>query len=220
MVDVRMDQLCPGLPQRLHNEADEANLRETSDTIDTTVGLGHHTEISHQNTWDFSTLALSLSHMADTSRPSAFSWNCGKCKNTSEENIIYPHPVSLCPELIHEPVHPLLVQLQRLGRVGQVGAVDHVLENLDPVIEIVEHEDPVASDLLGLQHGLEVGQQLHVLAHVGGQHHVYHHLPDGDPLLVGQAAEDVTGGVLEQLEGHGQVMILQDSVVIVHQSQV
>ena len=105
--------------------------------------------------------------MADTSRPSAFSSTCGNCKNTSEENIIYPHPVSLCPELIHEPVHPLLVELQRLGRVGQVRAVDHVLENLDPVIEIVEHEDTVASDLLGLEHGLEVGQQLHVLAQLG-----------------------------------------------------
>ena len=77
---------------------------------------------------------------------------------------------------------------------------------LDPVVEIVQHEDPVASDLLCFQHGLEVGQQLHVLAHVSGQnlqaptnqrgarsvtkptmrsplrgrctHHVYHHLPD------------------------------------------
>lgn len=35
----------------------------------------HHPENLFHHTWDFSTLALSLSHMADTSRPSAFSWN-------------------------------------------------------------------------------------------------------------------------------------------------
>ena len=67
---------------------------------------------------------------------------------------------------------------------------------LNPVVEIVQHEDPVASDLLCLQHGLEVGQQLHVLAHVSGQHHVYHHLSHGDPLLVGQGRKNITFGVL------------------------
>ena len=89
----------------------------------------HHPENLFHHTWDFSTLALSLSHMADTSRPSAFSWN----GNVSALCIVAPltaHPVSLRPELVHEPVHPLLVQWQRLGRVGEVRAVDHVLENL------------------------------------------------------------------------------------------
>ena len=37
---------------------------------------------------------------------------------------------------------------------------------------------------------------------------------------MGEAAEDVAGGVLEQLEGHGQVVILEHSVIIVHQRQV
>ena len=42
----------------------------------------HHIIILCHHTWDFSTLALSLSHIADTSRPSAFSWNQGKCVST------------------------------------------------------------------------------------------------------------------------------------------
>ena len=44
------------------------HLRDSKVSSDTRVQ-----ETIHQNTWDFSTLALSLSHMADTSRPSAFS---------------------------------------------------------------------------------------------------------------------------------------------------
>ena len=59
-----------------------------------------------------------------------------------------------------------------------------------------------------------------MLAHVRGQHHVYHHLPHRHPLLVGQTREDVTGRVLEQLEGDRQVVVLQNSIIIVHQSKV
>ena len=91
---------------------------------------------------------------------------------------------------------------------------------LDPVIVVIQQQDAAASHLLGLHHGLEVGQQLHVLAHVRGQHHVYHHLPHRHPLLVGQTREDVAGRVLEQLEGDGQVVVLQNSIIIVHQSKV
>ena len=92
----------------------------------------HHPENLFHHTWDFSTLALSLSHMADTSRPSAFSWNQAMCQQCLFWLLapLTAHPVSLRPELVHEPVHPLLVQLQRLGRVGEVRAVDHILENL------------------------------------------------------------------------------------------
>ena len=84
-----------------------------------------------RHTCDFSTLALSLSHMADTSSPSAFSWKQANVKYPWILWLVYcAHPVSLGPELVHQPVHPLLVQLQRLGRVAEVGAVHHVLENL------------------------------------------------------------------------------------------
>ena len=49
-----------------------------------------------------------------------------------------------------------------------------------------------AFQLLGLHHGLQVCEETHVLAHVSGQHHVYHHLPDRHPLLVGEGGQYVT----------------------------
>ena len=41
-----------------------------------------------------------------------------------------PLSVSLVEELVHDPVSPLPVQIQRLGRVAQVGTVNHVTQNL------------------------------------------------------------------------------------------
>ena len=46
-----------------------------------------------------------------------------------------------------------------------------------------------------------------------------HHFPDTLSLLLAQAGEDVTLVVLDELEGHGQVVILQHGLVIVDQCQ-
>ena len=35
---------------------------------------------------------------------------------------------------------------------------------------VIKEKDPAACNLLGLYHGLQVGQQAHVLGHVGCQH--------------------------------------------------
>ena len=56
------------------------------------------------------------------------------------------------------------------GQVVSSGTSKFQSSYLDPVVKVVEHEDSVASDFLGFQHCLEVGKQLHVLAHVSGQH--------------------------------------------------
>ena len=94
-----------------------------------------------------------------------------------------PLPVALSEELLHDPLHPLPIELQRFRRVGQISAVDHVLKDLDAVVVVVEKEDPGAGHLLGLHHRLEVGEKGHVLGHVGGQDHVDDHLAEGLPLL-------------------------------------
>ena len=96
-----------------------------------------------------------------------------------------PLLVPLQEELLCDSLHPDAVDLQGLGGVGEVAAVDHVLQHLDPVIVVVQEQHPATSNLLGLHHRLEVRQQTHVLAHVGGQDHVNHHLPHTQPLLLG-----------------------------------
>ena len=50
-------------------------------------------------------------------------------------------------------------------------------------------------------------------------HHVDHHFPKSLLLFPRQVDEDITFWVLKQLEGDGQVMVLQHRLVIVHQSQ-
>jgi hypothetical protein len=50
-------------------------------------------------------------------------------------------------------------------------------------------------------------------------HHVYDHFTECLPLLPAQIHKDITVGVLEELEGHGQVVVLQHALVIVHQRQ-
>ena len=113
----------------------------------------------------------------------------------------------------------MAVKVKRLGRVGKVGAMHHVLEDLYPIIVVVQGDDPRAGDLLGLDHGLEVGEQAHVLGHVGGEDHVDDHLAEGLALLDAQAAEDITVGQLEELEGHGEVVVLQHGLVVVEECQ-
>ena len=50
-------------------------------------------------------------------------------------------------------------------------------------------------------------------------HHVDHHFPKSLLLFPRQVDEDITFWVLKQLEGDGQVMVLQHGLVVVHQSQ-
>ena len=53
-----------------------------------------------------------------------------------------PLLVALPEELLHEPVHPLLVNVEGLGGIGQVRAVHHVLQHLDAVRVVVKVHDP------------------------------------------------------------------------------
>lgn len=46
--------------------------------------------------------------------------------------------IALEEELLHEQLHPSLVELQRLGRVGQIGAVNEILEDLNAIGVVVE----------------------------------------------------------------------------------
>ena len=50
-------------------------------------------------------------------------------------------------------------------------------------------------------------------------HHVYDHLAQRELLLLAEVGEDVTVVLLQQLEAHGQVVVLQHRLVVVHQSQ-
>ena len=50
-------------------------------------------------------------------------------------------------------------------------------------------------------------------------YHVNDHLSEGLPLFLGQVTEDITVGALQQLEGDGQVVVLQHRLVVVHQRQ-
>ena len=50
-------------------------------------------------------------------------------------------------------------------------------------------------------------------------YHIDDHFPERLSLLVGQIAEYVAVGVLQQFERHGQMMVLQHRFVVVQQSQ-
>ena len=50
-------------------------------------------------------------------------------------------------------------------------------------------------------------------------HHVNYHLPQGLPLLFAEVDKNITITDLHELERHGQVVILQHGLVIVHQRQ-
>ena len=50
-------------------------------------------------------------------------------------------------------------------------------------------------------------------------YHVNDHLPDHLPLLLGKVDKDVALWVLQYLEGDGQVMVLKNRLVIVHEGQ-
>ena len=128
--------------------------------------------------------------------------------------------IALPPELLHDPVRPFDVDVQRLGGIRQVGAVDHVLKDLNAIVVGFEHDDVVARDLLRFDHGLQVGQELHVLGHVRGENHVNDHLAQGLQLLRGEMREDVALVGLQQFEGNGEMMILQDALVVVHKCEI
>ena len=50
-------------------------------------------------------------------------------------------------------------------------------------------------------------------------HHVDDHLAEGLSLLLREVLEDVTVVFLQELESHGQVMVLQHGLIVVHQRQ-
>ena len=50
-------------------------------------------------------------------------------------------------------------------------------------------------------------------------HHVDHHFPKSLLLFPRQVDEDITFWVLKQLEGDGQVMVLQHGLVVVHERE-
>ena len=50
-------------------------------------------------------------------------------------------------------------------------------------------------------------------------HHIYDHFPKCLSLFPVEVDEYITVWVLKELEGHGQVMVLQHTLVIVHQGQ-
>ena len=47
--------------------------------------------------------------------------------------------------------------------------MDHVLQDLDPVVILVQQQHSAPSNLLSLHHRLEVSQEAHVFRHVGSQ---------------------------------------------------
>ena len=50
-------------------------------------------------------------------------------------------------------------------------------------------------------------------------HHIYDHFPQSLSLFLSQVDEDITVGVLKKFEGDGQVVVLKDGLVIVHDGQ-
>ena len=50
-------------------------------------------------------------------------------------------------------------------------------------------------------------------------YHIYDHFPEGLSLLLIQVGENVTVGILKKFEGHCQMVILKNRLVIVHQGQ-
>lgn len=81
--------------------------------------------------------------------------------------------------------------------------------HLYPFGVVVEKENSGAGDLLGFNHGLEIGEQAHVFRHVCGEDHVDDHLTQSEPLLFREVLEDVARLVLEQLERNGQRVVLE-----------
>ncbi len=89
----------------------------------------------------------------------------------------------------------------------------------NPILVAVENDDSRVGQLFRLHHSLQLGQKTHVLRHVSGQHHVDDHFSDDAPLLLVELGEDVARLVLQNLEGDGQVVVLQHRVVVVHEGQ-
>ena len=50
-------------------------------------------------------------------------------------------------------------------------------------------------------------------------HHVYDHFPQSLSLFLGQVDEDITVGVLKEFKGDGQMVVLEDGLVIIHDGQ-
>ena len=50
-------------------------------------------------------------------------------------------------------------------------------------------------------------------------HHIYNHFPQRLSLLLGQVDKHITVCVLEKFEGHSEMMVLKDRLIIVHDGQ-
>ena len=59
-----------------------------------------------------------------------------------------------------------------------------------------------------------------MLGHISGQDHINGHLSHGLSLFGTQTGQNITVGVLQELESYCQVMVLQHLLIVVHQSQV
>lgn len=57
-------------------------------------------------------------------------WSCVFVTHWADFHPPLPLSVSLVEELIHDPVSPLPVQIQRFGGVAQICTMNHVTENL------------------------------------------------------------------------------------------
>lgn len=111
----------------------------------------------------------------------------------TDVQVLFSLFVTLLEEFLHQKVDPSFVQVQRFGGVTQVRAMYQVLQDLSgenrlvvmfyalvttskgrrylyPVRVVVQQQNARAGYFFRFHHGLQVGQQTHVLGHVGRQH--------------------------------------------------
>mmetsp|Transcript_13504 Transcript_13504/g.28740 ORF Transcript_13504/g.28740 Transcript_13504/m.28740 type:complete len:235 (-) Transcript_13504:1137-1841(-) len=121
-----------------------------------------------------------------------------------------PLLVALQVELVHQQLRPLPRHRHRLPRVADVGAVQDDLEEGNAGGPL-----PIPHGLLSRQLLRELLGALKVVAHVCTHHHLHEQLPQG--LVLGElhVLEDVAGGVLRDLEGEGEVVVLVHAQVVV-----
>ena len=85
---------------------------------------------------------------------------------------------------------------------------------------VVEQKHAWSSNFLCLHHSFQVGQKRHVFRHVGSEHEVNDNLPKHDALFFVHIHEDIQLRILQELESHSQMMILQHTFIVVHDCQI
>lgn len=58
-----------------------------------------------------------------------------------------------------------------------------------------------------------------MLAHVCCKNHVYHHLAESLSLLFAKVGKDITILILQQFEGHSQMMVLKHRFIVIHEGE-